>query len=326
MHKVLSVCLFLVIITSVHAQLPKDSINSLVFEGAGIRGIAYAGALAELDEAGALSQIERAGGTSAGALMALLVSLEYSPEEIYSIIESTDFEAFNDGSMFLAGGVQRLTKNQGWYRTQEMEHWLEGLINSKTGNPDITLGEWAEQSIIDVYLTCTFLNYQELVYLSHETYPEMRLADAALAAMCIPLYFEPVRFDAHGHRPSEFSPELAIALDGGMISNFPITMFDHIPSACTLGFRIDDDAQIQMDAEQQGLAYREVNDLRTFVEAFYILTLESSSRQNLTPYDWQRTISVNCGDIGPRIQALDTTEKNMMMQNGRKAVQVYFQE
>jgi hypothetical protein len=101
-------------------------------------------------------------------------------------------------------------------------------------------------------------------------------------------------------------------------------MFDHLPHARTLGFRIDDDAQIHMDKQQQGLAYREVDDLRSYVEAFYVLVLETSSRKSLTPYDWQRTVSINCGDIGPRIQTLEQDQRRMLINNGRSAVQAYF--
>ena len=44
--------------------------ENLVFEGAGIRGIAYCGALMELDEKGMLADIKRVGGTSSGAITA----------------------------------------------------------------------------------------------------------------------------------------------------------------------------------------------------------------------------------------------------------------
>ncbi len=45
--------------------------RNLVFEGGGVRGIAYAGALRVLEERGSLSVVERVGGTSVGAVTAL---------------------------------------------------------------------------------------------------------------------------------------------------------------------------------------------------------------------------------------------------------------
>ncbi len=42
--------------------------KNLVFEGGGVRGIAYAGALKVLEERGLLQSVERVGGTSVGAV------------------------------------------------------------------------------------------------------------------------------------------------------------------------------------------------------------------------------------------------------------------
>ena len=68
------------------------SFENLVFEGAGIKGIAYSGVLKALQEKGILQHVERVCGTSAGAITALMVSLGYSSEEIYQLISDTKFQ------------------------------------------------------------------------------------------------------------------------------------------------------------------------------------------------------------------------------------------
>ena len=45
-----------------------QSLKNLVFEGGGMRGISYAGALAELEQRGLLTELEKVGGTSVGAI------------------------------------------------------------------------------------------------------------------------------------------------------------------------------------------------------------------------------------------------------------------
>lgn len=52
-----------------------------VFEGGGVKGIAYVGAMEVLEEKGVLENIQRVGGTSAGAINALLLGLNYSLDE-----------------------------------------------------------------------------------------------------------------------------------------------------------------------------------------------------------------------------------------------------
>ena len=48
--------------------------RNLVFEGGGVKGIAYAGAIGVLERKGILKDIRRAGGASAGAITAALLA------------------------------------------------------------------------------------------------------------------------------------------------------------------------------------------------------------------------------------------------------------
>ena len=52
--------------------------RNLVFEGGGVKGIAYIGAMQVLEEKGILTSVQRVGGTSAGAINATLLALGYS--------------------------------------------------------------------------------------------------------------------------------------------------------------------------------------------------------------------------------------------------------
>ena len=60
--------------------------KNLVFEGGGVKGIAYVGAMEVLDREGILNNIERVAGTSAGAMVAVLVGLKYSAEEVKDVL------------------------------------------------------------------------------------------------------------------------------------------------------------------------------------------------------------------------------------------------
>ena len=92
---------------------PFSQPRNLVFEGAGIRGIAYSGAIRQLEERNILQGIQRVGGTSAGAITALLLSIGYTSHEISDIINSTSFKKFNDGKFFFFGGINRFKKYYG---------------------------------------------------------------------------------------------------------------------------------------------------------------------------------------------------------------------
>lgn len=304
----------------------KPAIKNLVFEGAGIRGIAYCGAIHELETRNLLQSVEKVGGTSAGAIIALTLSLGYSSSEINDIISSTNFKKFNDGRFFFAGGINRTGKYFGWYRGNKFESWLEKIIAAKTGNADITFAELQNKGYKDLYVTGTCLNKQQLIFFSYETYPNMKVKDAVRISMSIPLYFEAVFIDAAGnvvHHPRK-KDGLDVMVDGGFTGNFPVTMFDGAGNCCTLGFRIDNEEQVKNDKGEKNIAAMPVTNFRQYINAFYNIVIENLNRQQLSETDWARTVSISDGKIGPKIRKLSAEEKNLLIENGKQATRSFF--
>jgi NTE family protein len=306
------------------AAQTKPVIKNLVFEGAGIRGIAYCGAIQEMELAGMIQPVEKVGGTSAGAIVALTISLGYTGQEIKETIAGTQFKKFNDGRYFFAGGINRVNKYFGWYRGKIIENWLGDIINQKTGNEDITFEELHQKGFKDLYVTGTCLNQQKLIIFSHKTYPKMKVKDAVRISMSIPLYFESVFIDRDGkviHHPKH-KEGLDIMEDGGFTGNFPIRIFDTGANynTATLGFRIDSDEQIKNDRETKNIASMPVGNFKQYLNAFYNMVIENLNRQPLTPEDWQRTVSIPDGKIGPRIRKLSDKEISILIENGSGAM------
>lgn len=310
----------------IHAQQPP-TIKSLVFEGAGVRGIAYCGAVQEMESKKMMDSIERVGGTSSGAITALAISLGYSGKEIENIISKTNFKKFNDGGFFFIGGIIRLNNNFGWYKGKKFAKWLEKIIKEKTGNENITFAELHQKGFKDLYITGTSLNKQKAVVFSYETYPKMKIKDAVRISISIPLYFEPVYIDSAGKtfdHPKQ-TQAFDMMVDGGVLENFPIHIFDkQQPDPYTIGFRIDHVPQIENDKGDKNLAEMPVQDLKQYFGAFYNIVIENLNRQRLTITDWQRTVSISDGDVLPKVRKLSKEEITVLIENGRKAVQERF--
>ena len=115
--------------------------RNLVMEGGGIRGIAYGGALLELEQRGVLAGLTRVGGTSAGAIQAALLAVGYSAQESIEVVNATPVQRLNDGRGIFFGGTHRLVKEYGWYRGDEFSTYLGELVARKTQNAHLTLGE-----------------------------------------------------------------------------------------------------------------------------------------------------------------------------------------
>jgi NTE family protein len=308
--------------------------QNLVFEGAGIRGIAYAGVLQELDSAQILKNINKVAGTSAGALTALMVSLGYTYLEIYKHIDNTKFQKFNDGKYFFLGGMHRLNKKFGWYRGNELNNWIEKIIADKTGNKDITFKELHDKGYKQLFITGTCINKQKVIIFSAATYPNMKVKDAVRISMSIPLYFEAVFIDSTGKVFKQHAPNLDVVVDGGILANFPINIFDsiivdsannqtRIPNFKTIGVRIDSDLQIKYDEENNALAPITIRGMKDYIEAFYIIILENLNRKTLVAADWQRTISVSSVGINPKVKKLSSRQKAALINSGKKATKLF---
>ena len=330
--------ILLVLTGTTNAQVPNEFQN-LVFEGAGIRGIAYCGALKEMEQREIMDEVRRVAGTSAGAIMAMAVSLGYSSNELSSIISGTNFKDFNDGNYFFVGGINRVSKYFGWYRSKKFNRWLGKIIEAKTGNANITFAELHARGFKDLYVTGTCLNKQKLVIFSHETYPIMRIRDAVRISMSIPLYFEAVFLTSEGkivEHPSD-KQNLDIMVDGGFTGNFPIRIFDStryqltternafISNSSTLAFRIDREEQIRNDTINNELAEIPISNIKTYLGAFYTIVVENLNRQSLTKADWERTVSISDGGLGPRLRKLSRSEIEVLLENGNKAMKQYLQ-
>jgi len=305
----------------------KTNIKNLVFEGAGIRGIAYCGAIQEMETKNMMSYIEKVGGTSSGGILALTLSLGYSGKEIEHIISTTKFKKFNDGGFFFIGGINRTKKYYGWYKGKKIEKWLGKIIEQKTGNADITFEELHQKGFKDLYITGTSLTKQKAIIFSRETFPNMKVRDAVRISCSVPLYFEPIFMDSTGklfYHPKQ-THGLDVLVDGGIIENFPIHIFDkETPDTNTIGFRLDHEAQIKSDHDTKALAEMKIENLNDYFKAFYSIVIENLNRQPLTDVDWQRTISISDGNVQPRVRKLLKEELDILIANGRKAVRDHF--
>lgn len=308
--------------------------KNLVFEGAGIRGIAYAGVLEEFEKAGILENITNVGGTSAGAIIALPLALGYKANEINQLIDRTNFNKFNDGRFFFIGGIHRMKKNYGWYRGAKFNEWLEDLIIKKTGDPDITFSELHKRGYKGLFITATCLNKQKLLIFSHQTYPDMKIKDAVRISMSIPLYFEAVFIDKDGAiitKPGKRT-DLDVVVDGGLVGNFPIYLFDtyladtlktRVANPETIGIRIDSEEQIKYDHTSKELVPLKIDNFNQYMEAFYVMVLENLNRNQLTTDDWNRTISVSSAKVGPRVKKLSKEQKESLLTSGRRSAVLF---
>lgn len=339
--------LFLFLLPATLFSQPNYNFKNLVLEGGGVRSIAYAGAIKVLEEKGIVSNIKRVGGTSSGAVVALMISLGYNSHEIDSVLQSLKVQQFNDGKNIFAK-IHRVKKEYGIFKGEKFEKWLSNLIKYKTGNTNSTFADLhcANQNnnnFKDMYCTGTNITKQALEIFSWEHTPSMQLKTAVHISSCLPVYFKPVAIDSMWNKVpiKNNKSKFDLYVDGGMINNYPINMFDtcldgNDPYDCenikynyqTLGLKLERPEQIkQFDNGITAIAPHPVSSLTGYKYALINLLQEILQRKSLNlQNEKDRTIYISYGNVFGKIRKFSLEEKRELFNNGVKAAEDYFNE
>jgi len=320
--------------------------KNLVFEGGGIRGLAYAGTIKVLEEKNILSQVERTAGTSAGAIAALLISLDYKGTEIDSILRNIKFQKLNDGRGGLIGKFKRIRNYFGIYAGDRLEEWLGEIIELKTGNPYLTFeglhalrGTYPQFK--EFYCTGTNLTQQRVEVFSYNSTPGFPLKTAVRISAAIPFYYKPVFLDSNyvAQKDPQPNTNYSVMIDGGFIANFPITIFDScmdpngnplecdsvIVNTATLGVKLERPEQIDLYRQQNNtIAPFDIHSFNGFTHAFGAMMMRTLNYRNKEAYERNRTIYVSDGNLSPRVRKMTHTDKDLLVENGRKGAEDFF--
>jgi len=318
-----------------------NQFRNMVFEGGGVKGIAYGGAIMKLDDMNLLSNIKRFAGTSAGAINATVLALGYSAKETSEIIANTDFSKFADDDLGVFRDTMRLVEKYGWHKGDKFKKWIGSLLERKSGKKDLTfdglyqLSQKENSLYKELYVVGTNLSTQQAEIYSHETTPNMKIKDAVRISMSIPLYFQAVR-----------NEEGEVLVDGGVTRNYPINLFDHIKyldnqengeevdynqtkgfifNHETLGFRLDDEGEKANSMVTNQPIFQDIENIYNYAQALVTFMRQTASRIHLHKNDWNRTIVIDTTGVG--VTEFDITKEKIesLIENGQKGVKSHFE-
>ena len=216
----------------------------LVCQGGGVKGIGLVGAIRALDHAGYC--FPRVAGSSAGAVVgALVAGLQHAGEplsRLEEIVKGVDYRQFRDSSLLgrvpLVGGTLSLLTSDALYEGRYLERFLTGALGELgvTTFGDLRTGDPLPQHAWSLVTTASDLSRRRLVRLPWDLPDygldpdEFSVARAVRASSAIPFFFRPLRIQG------------ATWVDGGLLSEFPIGLFDRTDSQAprwpTFGVRL----------------------------------------------------------------------------------------
>lgn len=297
------------------------SIKQLVFEGGGVKGIAYAGALAVLEEQRCLHEVKHVAGSSAGAIIALLVSLSYPANELNQLLD-IDFKALEDGSSLKTMKGASFLQNWGIHPGKRLHAMLSAWIEQKLGNAKATFEDLhrkvlSEGSLVlqqahyrDLHLYTTDLNTHRPVLLSYYTTPKLSLVEAVRASAALPGFFYPSKSIING--------ETHYWVDGGLIRNYPIKLFDSAyPNTETLGFRLDTADEISQFVHQNRAPTMPTNTLGEYFMSILEAAMYAQDAHQVQ--ENYRTVYIDTLDVKTTDFNLSPEKKAALIQSGRDA-------
>lgn len=218
------------------APAAEEKRVDLVFEGGGVKGIGLAGAFGHLDAEG--YQAQRVAGTSAGAITAALVAAGYSGDELrHLVLDEMKYRNFEDGGHWPLSQPIEMLRHKGLHPGTYFEGWMREHLQAKgitTFGPlrdPIAAESGGDEPQYRLQVIASDLTKERMLVLPRDAKEqlgidpdELEVARAIRMSMSIPIFFDPVIHQ----NPTDPGDERVI-VDGGLLSNFPVWLFDCPP-------------------------------------------------------------------------------------------------
>ena len=310
-------------------QQNRYNYENLVFEGGGIKGFAYLGALKILEEKGILPNIKRVAGTSAGTIIGLLIGLGYDLHSATYELESV-FKSYRprDTLLKIPQVLANFVKNYGIESADFFLKWSEKVVEQKLGNKNATFMDlhksilqqsMDKQTLKYMYFTGTNLNTGYYEIFSHIHTPTMRIADAVRISMSIPFLFTAQFYKKEG------SLKAHLYVDGGVLNNYPLHIFDrnHQPNMTTIGFRVDDKDEISVLQNGAEPTFHPIGGFASYTQTVLSTIQNANNNVMRRSDDKQRTVFINISGVSTLSFDLTSEQKSKIIGSGEDATRKF---
>lgn len=293
----------------------------LVLEGGGVKGIGLAGAFSSMEARG--FEPENVAGASAGAITAAVIAAGYNAAEIRQIVMDMDFRDFKDGSKWKSKQFWNVARHLGIYKGDVFLQWMTELLKAKgvTSFGDLAiLGEEDPRWRWKLKVIVSDITKQRLVVFPNDAAlfginpDELSVALAIRASMAIPFFFRPI------------SMGTSWLVDGGMLSNFPIWLFDSDkkPSHPTFGMLLEGDQIPEPDIKAERAGY---NRIISFGKSLVKTMTGFHDKKFIRPDDFEyRSIVIPTKDIGTTEFDITDSRRDFLFHSGKTAANEFLDD
>lgn len=289
----------------------------LVLEGGGTKIPGLVGAYRVIRDQG--FTVANVAGTSAGSIVGAMIAAGYSPEEMREIVYEMPFNKFLDGGKWPWQKGWNFIRHWGLYRGKEFQKFIGQQLAAKgveTFSDLVTDREvdkhdpryrWKLKVIVSDVTNKRLAVFPNDAPLYGVEPDDMSVSLAVRMSMSIPFFFRPVKWKG------------ATFVDGGMLSNFPIWMFDSDgkPEWPTFGLLLKEKGWGEPE---------EYKSLRSYIGGLLNTMIQAHDRKNVSPEDSiYRTIAIPTLDIGTTDFDMAVVDKQRIYQSGRDTANEFFE-
>ncbi len=309
----------------------REKYVDLVFEGGGVKGIALVGAFSVLQERG--YEPQNMAGASAGAIVAALIAAGYGAGELKEIIAELDYDRFKDEALedrFPMGKTLSILKDLGIYEGKAFEEWMRELLETRGVR---TFGDLVRREDVDLkyryklQVIASDVTERRLLVLPRdapklgiEDPDDIDVAQAVRMSMSIPIFFEPVRFT------NRLTDEEHLIVDGGMLSNFPVWLFDaEEPQWPTIGMKLVQSPETPLGEElAEPVPRAGVKQVIGYLRSLVDTMMAAHDRLYVEQHDFdRRTIGIDTLGVGTTEFDLSPERALALYESGRTAAKEF---
>ena len=310
-----------------HQKKVDQYYENLSFEGGGVLGFAYVGAIKALDELGILKNIKRYSGTSVGSLFAVLLCIGFTSDEITTISYNLDLTQTKKCCL---SKIFNTLNHLGLHSLRDLKRRFRTIIARKV-DPEITLIDLYKKTGKDLVIVATNLNEKRGAYFHHATFPSAKLIDVLLASISVPVIFQPRKLDYMGNAD--------YYVDGGIIDNYPIWVFNDLKKlkngkineidkespipTTTLGLKLF--RENEKNNKDVFVGRTQIRNIKSMLTEVVNTLLTQIERSEITSSYIQQTIPIHIPDISFVKFDLSRQDKEILINCGKESVQTYLQ-
>jgi NTE family protein len=244
-------------------------ITKLALCGGGFFGYAEVGVLKQLEQSDRVN-IDDIRGTSVGSIIAALMAVGYTSDEMKDILFTLKIDELIQDSRI---PYVNLYMEYGEYHAHALYQAIENLIHARTGKENCTFSDIK----IDLHIIATNLNLQRQVIFNRKSHPELPISLAVRASFAYPGVITPIKIGEDMYN------------DGGLCINYPIMTFEDHELDNVIGITFA--AQGENDACQ--LTKRvEITDHKEYIKANIGAIMRSTYSSQIKKKHLNRSIIV----------------------------------